>query len=309
MVEEQPNLTLRQESGRGPAGRNRRRATRASSACASAAMRSIAHAAVILTTGTFLQAADAHRRGQDARGPRRTRDDLGHQRARLDRLGFEAGRFKTGTPPRLEWPHDRLQPHANCSRATTTRSPFSYLTDRIVTEQMPCWITYTNGRVHELIRANLERAPMYTGQIHSSGPRYCPSIEDKVVRFADKDRHQLFLEPEGRNTLEYYVNGISTSLPRDVQDAIVPTDSRAGKRGDHALRLRRGVRLSPPEQLTPTLETKQVAGPVLRRADQRHHRLRRGRRTGPDGRRQRGAAGRWTRAVGAGRANRPTSAC
>ena len=86
---------------------------------------------------------------------------------------------------------------------------------------MPCWITYTNEAVHELIRANLHRAPMYSGQIQSRGPRYCPSIEDKVVRFADKDRHQLFLEPEGRNTLEVYVNGISTSLPRDVQDAIL----------------------------------------------------------------------------------------
>src|SRR5438045_4284041 len=87
--------------------------------------------------------------------------------------------------------------------------------------QVPCYLTATNETVHEIIRANLHRAPMYSGQIQSSGPRYCPSIEDKVVRFADKERHQLFLEPEGRNTLEYYVNGISTSLPRDVQDAVL----------------------------------------------------------------------------------------
>src|SRR5690606_25246609 len=98
--------------------------------------------------------------------------------------------------------------------------PFSFLTDRLALEQLPCHITYTNPAVHDLITANLSRAPMYSGQIDSSGPRYCPSIEDKVVRFAEKSQHQLFLEPEGRGTLEVYVNGVSTSLPRDVQDAI-----------------------------------------------------------------------------------------
>ncbi len=127
--------------------------------------------------------------------------------------------------------------------------------------------------MHELIRANLHRAPMYSGQINSSGPRYCPSIEDKVVRFADKTQHQLFLEPEGRNTREVYVNGISTSLPRDVQDEIM----RLMPGLERAEIMRYGYAVeydyAPPEQLQPTLETKRVAGSVLRRADQRHHRL------------------------------------
>ncbi len=125
---------------------------------------------------------------------------------------------------------------------------------------MPCWITYTNEAVHELIRANLHRAPMYSGQIQSRGPRYCPSIEDKVVRFADKSRHQLFLEPEGRNTLEVYVNGISTSLPRDVQDgmlALIPGLERA-----EIMRYGYAVEYdyAPPMQLWPSLETKRVEG-------------------------------------------------
>ena len=125
---------------------------------------------------------------------------------------------------------------------------------------MPCWITYTNEAVHELIRANLHRAPMYSGQIRSSGPRYCPSIEDKVVRFADKDRHQLFLEPEGRTTHEVYVNGISTSLPRDVQDEII----RLVPGLERAEIMRYGYAVeydfAPPDQLQPWLETKRVAG-------------------------------------------------
>ena len=138
--------------------------------------------------------------------------------------------------------------------------PFSFLTDSLPTPQVPCWITYTNEAVHELIRANLHRAPMYSGQIQSRGPRYCPSIEDKVVRFADKDRHQLFLEPEGRNTREVYVNGISTSLPRDVQDAmfrLIPGLERA-----EIMRYGYAVEYdyAPPEQLWPSLETKRVAG-------------------------------------------------
>ena len=139
---------------------------------------------------------------------------------------------------------------------------------------MPCWITHTNERVHDLIRANLHRAPMYSGQIQSSGPRYCPSIEDKVVRFADKERHQLFLEPEGRNTHEVYVNGISTSLPRDVQDAMLRQIPGLEARRDHALRLRGRIRLLlRPISFGRALETKRVARAVLRRADQRHHRL------------------------------------
>src|SRR6185436_1148112 len=138
--------------------------------------------------------------------------------------------------------------------------PFSFLTDRIATEQIPCWITYTNQNVHDLIRANLHRAPMYSGQIQSRGPRYCPSVEDKVVRFADKDRHQLFLEPEGRHTREVYVNGISTSLPRDVQDGMLKLIPGL----EQAQIMRYGYAVEydycPPDQLWPSLETKSVKG-------------------------------------------------
>ena len=123
--------------------------------------------------------------------------------------------------------------------------PFSFMNDEIEVNQLPCWITYTNDTVHDLIRANLHRAPMYSGQISSNGPRYCPSIEDKVVRFAERSQHQLFLEPEGYDTEEVYVNGISTSLPRDVQDAMFRSIKGLGAGSDYALRLRRRIRLLP----------------------------------------------------------------
>ena len=156
-------------------------------------------------------------------------------------------------------PHDRLS-----GSATPTRRPrsaaVSFLTERIDCQQLPCWITYTTPEVHELIRANLHRSPMYTGQIQSTGPRYCPSIETKVVRFADKDRHQLFLEPEGRQTHEVYVNGLSTSLPRDVQDTMIRMIPGLGR----AEILRYGYAIeydyAPPNQLKLSLETKRVAG-------------------------------------------------
>jgi tRNA uridine 5-carboxymethylaminomethyl modification enzyme len=177
----------------------------------------------------------------------------------LERLGFALARFKTGTPPRLngrtiDYGKTEVQP------GDDDPQPFSFMTDAIRTEQMPCWITFTTDEVHALIRANLHRAPMYSGQITSSGPRYCPSIEDKVVRFADKDRHQLFLEPEGRNTREVYVNGISTSLPRDVQDSImrlVPGLERA-----QIMRYGYAVEYdyAPPDQLRPSLQTKRIEG-------------------------------------------------
>src|SRR5205085_4295190 len=137
---------------------------------------------------------------------------------------------------------------------------FSYATERIEQPQVQCFIGYTSDRVHETIRANLYQSPLYSGKIKGIGPRYCPSIEDKVVRFADKSRHQLFLEPEGRNTLEVYVNGISTSLPRDVQDAIFCEIPGL----EHASIMRYGYAVeydyAPPDQLQATLETKSVAG-------------------------------------------------
>jgi tRNA uridine 5-carboxymethylaminomethyl modification enzyme len=214
--------------------------------------------AVVLTTGTFLQAL-MHTGETKTPGGRAGEGTTAGISGALTRLGFRLARFKTGTPPRLngrtiDYDRVELQP------GDEEPQPFSFLTDRLVVEQLPCYITYTNDAVHDLIRANLHRAPMYSGQIRSSGPRYCPSIEDKVVRFADKERHQLFLEPEGRRTLEVYVNGVSTSLPRDVQDALfreIPGLERA-----EIMRYGYAVEYdySPPDQLQLTLETKQVDG-------------------------------------------------
>lgn len=214
--------------------------------------------AVVLTTGTFLQAIMHTGEAKTAGGRAGEGTTSGISQA-FERLGFRVERFKTGTPARIssrtiDYSKTEIQP------GDSNPQPFSFLTDSLPEPQLPCWITYTNEQVHQLIRANLHRAPMYTGQIQSSGPRYCPSIEDKVVRFADKDRHQLFLEPEGRHTQEIYVNGISTSLPRDVQDQmfrLIP-----GLENARIMRYGYAVEYDfcPPDQLTPWLETKQIAG-------------------------------------------------
>lgn len=217
--------------------------------------------AVVLTTGTFLQAL-MHTGEAKTPGGRAGEGTTAGISGALARLGFRVERFKTGTPPRL---NGRTIDYDRTERQPGDDDPqsFSYLTDRLHVEQLPCHITYTNEAVHELIRANLHRAPMYSGQIDSQGPRYCPSIEDKVVRFADKTQHQLFLEPEGRNTLEVYVNGVSTSLPRDVQDAmfrLIP-----GLENAEIMRYGYAVEYDycPPDQLRPTLESKLVAGLYL----------------------------------------------
>lgn len=214
--------------------------------------------AVVLTTGTFLQAI-MHTGEATTPGGRAGEGTTTGISASLQRLGFEIARFKTGTPPRLngrtiDYQQTEIQP------GDEAPEPFSFLNDAIEVEQLPCWITYTNEQTHGLIRANLHRAPMYSGQIQSRGPRYCPSIEDKVVRFADKSRHQLFLEPEGRHTLEVYVNGISTSLPRDIQDAVIKTVP--GLRNAEIMRYGYAVEYDfcPPQQLYPWLETKAVLG-------------------------------------------------
>ncbi|WP_197355647.1 tRNA uridine-5-carboxymethylaminomethyl(34) synthesis enzyme MnmG [Aureliella helgolandensis] len=216
---------------------------------------------VVLTTGTFLQAI-MHTGEAKTEGGRAGEGTTKGISGALTRLGFELRRFKTGTPPRLnaksiDFAATELQP------GDDDPQPFSYLNSGITTPQIPCYITYTNSAVHDLIRANLHRAPMYSGQINSTGPRYCPSIEDKVVRFADKDRHQLFLEPEGRSTTEVYVNGISTSLPRDVQDSIMRLIP--GLENSQIMRYGYAVEYdySPPDQLTPSLETKLVDGLFL----------------------------------------------
>ena len=214
--------------------------------------------AVVLTTGTFLQAI-MHTGEAQTPGGRAGEGTTRGISAALVRLGFEIARFKTGTPPRvngrtIDYERTEIQP------GDERPSPFSFLNDELVVDQLPCWITYTNPAVHDLIRANLHRAPMYSGQIKTCGPRYCPSIEDKVVRFAEKERHQIFLEPEGRHTREVYVNGISTSLPRDVQEEMmrhIPGLERA-----QIMRYGYAVEYDycPPQQLRVTLETKQVAG-------------------------------------------------
>ena len=148
--------------------------------------------AVILTTGTFLSALMHTGEAKTAGGRAGEGTSQGISQA-LSEAGFRLERFKTGTPPRL---NSRTIDYSQAEEqpGDAEPEPFSYMTDEITQEQLPCWITYTNSNVHQLIRDNLDRAPMYSGQINSAGPRYCPSIEDKVVRFADKDRHQLFLE-------------------------------------------------------------------------------------------------------------------
>ncbi|MEX1040904.1 MAG: tRNA uridine-5-carboxymethylaminomethyl(34) synthesis enzyme MnmG [Pirellulaceae bacterium] len=213
---------------------------------------------IVLTTGTFL-AAIMHTGKSKTPGGRGGEGTTTGISKSLNELGFRVERFKTGTPPRvnfngIDFAQTEIQP------GDEQPQPFSYLTDKLTGEQMPCHITYTNQAVHNLIRENLHRAPMYSGQIDSRGPRYCPSIEDKVVRFADKDRHQLFLEPEGWTNREVYINGISTSLPRDVQDAIMRLIPGLEK----AQIMRYGYAVEydycPPDQLWPSLETKSVRG-------------------------------------------------
>ncbi len=214
--------------------------------------------AVVITTGTFLQAI-MHTGEAKASGGRAGEGTTTGLSQTLSDLGFELRRFKTGTPCRLngrtidfsvleEQPGDDVP------------QPFSFMTDTITQSQMVCHLTLTNAKVHELIRANLHRAPMYSGQIQSTGPRYCPSIEDKVVRFAEKSEHQIFLEPEGRQTCEYYCNGISTSLPRDVQEEMI--HSIVGLERAEIMRYGYAVEydFAPPTQLHATLETQAVEG-------------------------------------------------
>src|SRR5436190_13295676 len=175
--------------------------------------------AVIVTTGTFLRAL-MHSGEVKTAGGRFGEPSAETLSDSLRALGLQLGRLKTGTPPRI------LRDSVDFSKmeeapGDAVPRPFSIITDRIPLPQVLCHLTYTGTEAHELIRANLHRAPMYSGQIAAAGPRYCPSIEDKVVRFADKERHQVFVEPEGLHHPWLYLNGISTSLPPDVQDAVV----------------------------------------------------------------------------------------
>jgi tRNA uridine 5-carboxymethylaminomethyl modification enzyme len=256
-VESQPNLTLRQELVEELLVESQGGGLRVMGVRARGDTEYRARA-VVLTTGTFLKAI-MHTGEAQTRGGRAGDQSAELLSDTLSRCGFELARFKTGTPCRLNGrtiDFEKLEPQPG----DADPRPFSFATTRVDQPQMDCHITYTNEAVHELIRANLHRAPMYSGQICSRGPRYCPSIEDKVVRFAEKGRHQIFLEPEGRNTREYYCNGISTSLPKDVQHAMLRLIP--GLENAEVMRWGYAVEYdyAPPTQLHPTLETKPVAG-------------------------------------------------
>jgi tRNA uridine 5-carboxymethylaminomethyl modification enzyme len=213
---------------------------------------------VILALGTFPNGLmhigeETFRGGREGEPPSCALSD------HIASLGIVRGRLKTGTPARLrrgsvEFSRCRVQ------QGDETPTPFSFRTERIDRPRVPCYITYTNERTHEAIRAGLDRSPLYTGRIRGVGPRYCPSIEDKVVRFADRDRHQIFLEPEGLDSDEIYVNGLSTSLPRDVQERMIRTVPGL----EEAEIVRYGYAIEydffPPHQIYPSLESRIVEG-------------------------------------------------
>lgn len=213
---------------------------------------------VILTSGTFLNGLIHIGERQYGGGRAGERAATGLT-ASLMRLGFTTGRLKTGTPPRIDGrtiDYSALEAQPGDAHP----SPFSFMTDRLPTEQLNCWLTYTNPDVHDALRTGFDRSPMFNGTIQSIGPRYCPSIEDKINRFADKDRHQIFIEPEGRTTHEMYVNGFSTSLPEEVQfEALrrIP-----GLAQVHMLRPGYAIEYDyfPPHQVRYSLETKNVPG-------------------------------------------------
>lgn len=216
--------------------------------------------AVVVTTGTALRGEIILGDLKYASGPNNSLASV-TLADNLRDLGFEIGRFKTGTPPRIkassiDYSVTEIQP------GDETPNHFSFLSkdEDYVTDQVPCWLTYTNQNSHDIINNNLHRAPMFSGIVKGVGPRYCPSIEDKIVRFADKERHQLFLEPEGRDTEEIYVQGLSTSLPEDVQKELLHSIKGLEK----AEMMRTGYAIEYdiilPHQLRATLETKLVSG-------------------------------------------------
>ena len=212
--------------------------------------------AVIITTGTFLNGL-IHIGNSQLKGGRSSEPSADKLSKSLQNLGFELDRLKTGTPPRLNGNsinYGILQEQVGDEQPTA----FSFSTEKIHRPQIKCYITYTNSLTHEIIRSNLDRSPNFTGQIKAVGPRYCPSIEDKITRFPDKDHHQIFLEPEGLDTTEVYCNGISTSTPFDVQEAMV--HSIEGLENADITRYGYAIEYDyvPPTQIKPSLEAKNV---------------------------------------------------
>jgi len=217
--------------------------------------------AVVLTNGTFLNGL-MHIGDRNFKGGRAAERPATGLTEQLNALGFESGRMKTGTPPRID---GRSLDYARFEEQKGDEEPgrFSFLPGTLPERQLSCWIAYTGPEVHEVLRTGFDRSPMFTGRIQGLGPRYCPSIEDKIDRFADKDRHQLFVEPEGWQTIEIYLNGFSTSLPQEVQ-----IEALQKIPGFERVRLfRPGYAIEydyfPPIQLSPTLETKRVEGLFL----------------------------------------------
>ena len=211
---------------------------------------------VIITTGTFLRGEVIIGDLKYSSGPNNQMPAI-KLAENLQELGLETVRFKTGTPPRIngntiDYSKTEIQPGDDVPRA------FSYETTQFIMDQLPCWLTYTTPRTHEIINENLHLSPMYSGMIKGKGPSYCPSIEDKIVRFADKSRHQIFLEPEGRNTKEYYVQGLSTSLPEHVQRRLI--ESVPGLEKAEMMRAGYAIEYDAiiATQLWPTLETKKI---------------------------------------------------
>ncbi len=251
-VEAQPNLSLLQASVEELLVRDGRVA---GVRCRSGL--EIASRAVVLTTGTFLRGL-IHVGPAQMPGGRMGEPSAEGLSASLLSHGIELGRLKTGTPPRVDARTVRLA-ELTPQHGDPDPQPFSFSTGRLQIVQLPCYLTETNPRTHQFIRDNLHRAPLYTGQIKSIGPRYCPSIEDKIVRFADKEGHTVFLEPEGRDTYEMYCNGIPTSLPVDVQEQIV--HSIRGCEEAHIVRYGYAIEydFAPPTQLWPHLENKRIA--------------------------------------------------
>ncbi|WP_242221997.1 tRNA uridine-5-carboxymethylaminomethyl(34) synthesis enzyme MnmG [Bacillus cereus group sp. BfR-BA-01380] len=250
-IEETPNLTLRQAMVE--------RLIVEDGVCKGVATQTGAEyttKTVVITTGTFLRGEIIVGDLKYSSGPNNQQPSV-KLSEHLEELGFELVRFKTGTPPRvdsstIDYSKTEIQPGDDTPRA------FSFETTKFIMDQIPCWLTYTSEETHRLIDGNLHRSAMYSGMIKGTGPRYCPSIEDKVVRFHDKPRHQIFLEPEGRNTQEVYVQGLSTSLPEDVQREMLKTipglENVEMMRTGYAIEYDAIV----PTQLWPTLETKKI---------------------------------------------------